>query len=100
MRAGWNRDGQHLLAVERGPDCCRGQLWRSRVVDRVRGDTASHGNGEHGSRVGSAPRRHGIASGRQCGHWKSSFFFDKRNEKYETYQTRVQDLTLKSSEKI
>ena len=33
------------------------------------GGTASHGNGEHGSRVGSASRRHGIASGRQCGHW-------------------------------
>ena len=26
-------------------------------------------------------------------------FFDKRNEKYEIYQTRVQDPTLKSSEK-
>ena len=55
--------------LEQRPDRYRDEHWRSRAVRCMYGGTASHGNGEHCPRVGSASRRHGAASGRQLGHW-------------------------------
>ena len=52
------RYGQHLLRSWSKDQCNRD----------MHGGTASHGNGEHAPRVGSASGRHGTAGGRQCGH--------------------------------
>ena len=50
--------------------CCHCEgLRRSRSVRCVYGDAVFHANGKHGSKTGSASRRHGAASGRQCSCW-------------------------------